>query len=59
MSNSEDEGQLIESNMEFLDSDGQKLDNGLQFLTQDGQNICLLTTYNIDESINPQYLAMA
>lgn len=48
---------MLENDIQFLNED-QKLDNGIQFLT-DGQNICLVAAYNIDEGINPQYLAIA
>ncbi|KAF5298443.1 hypothetical protein FQR65_LT01222 [Abscondita terminalis] len=52
--------QLLENNIQFLNEDvPNKLDNSIQFLTEDGQNICFVTAYNIDEGINPHYLAMA
>lgn len=49
---------VLDDGIQFLNDDQSKLDNSIQFLTEDGQNICFVTTYNIDEGINPHYLAM-
>ncbi|CAH1369186.1 zinc finger protein 271-like [Tenebrio molitor] len=52
------EGQLLTNNIQFLSDDDSKVHNNIQFVTEDNQNMCLVTTYNIEDSINPQYLNM-
>ncbi|XP_044267223.1 zinc finger protein 271-like isoform X2 [Tribolium madens] len=52
------EGQLLSSSIQFLSDDDPKVDNNIQFVAEDNQNMCLVTTYNIEDSINPQYLSM-
>ncbi|RZC14267.1 zinc finger protein 271-like, partial [Asbolus verrucosus] len=51
------EGQLLPNNIQFLSDDDPKVNN-IQFVTEDNQSMCLVTTYNIEDTINPQYLNM-
>ncbi|KAK5646668.1 hypothetical protein RI129_005132 [Pyrocoelia pectoralis] len=54
-----DPSTVLENSIQFLNNDDEnKLDNNIQFVTEDGQNICFVATYNLEESINPHYLAM-
>ncbi|XP_063903188.1 zinc finger protein 271-like isoform X2 [Zophobas morio] len=52
------EGQLLSTDIHFLPSDDPKVPGNIQFVAEDNQNMCLVTTYNIEDSINPQYLNM-
>lgn len=53
----DDEEEEKEENI--LTSVDSLLQNDIQFLTEDGQNVCFVTTYNVDDAINPhQFLAM-
>lgn len=55
------DNQLLNGSIQLLTTDDVDKDqNNIQFVTEDSQNsMCLVTTYNIEDTINPQYLNLA